>query len=174
MKSVRCVAVYVGFTVLTAPKIDPANIYDAMQQSSILYDDTGNEIDSVNYGEDRTLITYDDIPETTVYAFVALEDKTFFKHHGFNWIRMGGAILSSLTGHGEISGTSTITQQLARNVYLPEIKSERSIRRKLIEMYYAARIEHALSKEEILAAYLNSLPRGGRRNSDECAAPALL
>ncbi|MBR0400531.1 MAG: penicillin-binding protein, partial [Mogibacterium sp.] len=61
---------------------------------------------------------------------------------------------------GRISGTSTITQQLSRNVYLADIKSQRSIRRKILEMYYAGRLEHALSKEEIVEAYLNTIYLG--------------
>ena len=100
------------------------------------------------------------MPEDLVNAFVAIEDKTFWKHHGFNWTRMIGAIISSLTGNGRISGTSTITQQLARNVYLADTKSVRSVKRKLLEMYYASRIEHSLSKEQIVEAYLNTIYLG--------------
>ena len=100
------------------------------------------------------------MPENLIESFVAIEDKTFWKHHGFNWTRMIGAVISSITGHGQISGTSTITQQLARNIYIPEIKSERSIKRKVQEMYYAARLEHAHTKEEIVEAYLNTIYLG--------------
>lgn len=143
--------------IATAPKIDPTHIYDQISQSSVIYDQDGKQIDKVSYGQDRTIIKYKDLNKQTVNAFVALEDKTFWKHHGFNWTRMGGAVLQAVTGHGSISGTSTITQQLARNVYLPEIKSQRSLKRKIIEMYYAHQIEKDLSKEQIITAYLNSI-----------------
>ena len=73
---------------------------------------------------------------------------------------MIGAVISSLTGSGRISGTSTITQQLARNVYLADTKSVRSIKRKLLEMYYASRLEHYLTKQEIIEAYLNTIYLG--------------
>lgn len=143
--------------IATAPKIDPTHIYDQISQSSVIYDQDGKQIDKVSYGQDRTIIKYKDLNKQTVNAFVALEDKTFWTHHGFNWTRMGGAVLQAVTGHGSISGTSTITQQLARNVYLPEIKSQRSLKRKIIEMYYAHQIEKDLSKEQIITAYLNSI-----------------
>ena len=96
-----------------------------------------------------------------INAIVAIEDKTFYTHHGLNLKRMAGAVLSKLTGHSEeISGTSTITQQLARNVFLADIKSERSLRRKFCEMVYARRIEKAYTKDEILEAYLNTIYLG--------------
>jgi penicillin-binding protein 1A len=74
---------------------------------------------------------------------------------------MFGAVLSKLTGRSSaISGTSTITQQLARNAYLAEIKSQRSISRKLSEMFIAWRLENTLTKDEILEAYLNTIYLG--------------
>ncbi|MBR0373749.1 MAG: transglycosylase domain-containing protein [Mogibacterium sp.] len=152
-----CGCIYAASIIAQADKIDPTNIYDSIAQNSIVYDDEGNEIDEVFYNQNRNIIKYEDMPPELINAFVAIEDKTFWKHHGFNWIRMFGAIIEKFTGHGNISGTSTITQQLARNVYLPETKSERSVKRKLIEMYYAYRIEKTLTKEEIIEAYLNSV-----------------
>ena len=149
-------SIYAATVIAFAPKIDPNKIYDQISTNSVIYDDNGTRIDSVSSGESRTIIKYKDIPKHTVDAFVALEDKTFWKHHGFNWKRMIGAIASSFV-RGNIRGTSTLTQQLARNVYLPNIKSQRSARRKILEMYYASKIEHTLSKKEIFAAYVNSI-----------------
>ena len=157
---VLCFMIYALGCITFSPHIDPKDIYASVDTSSMIYDDEGNEIDSVFYTQNRTVIKYKDMPEDLINAFVAIEDKTFWKHHGFNWTRMFGAILSSFGGGGRISGTSTITQQLARNVYLSDIKSVRSIRRKIVEMYYASKIERALSKEEIVEAYLNSIYLG--------------
>lgn len=151
---------YTGIVIATAPKIDPTKLYDQISQSSVIYDEDGKEYDTVNYGEDRTVVKYNDLPKNLVNAFVSLEDKTFWTHHGFNWIRMIGAVKSAIFNGGDVSGTSTITQQLARNVYLPNIKSQRSIKRKILEMYYAACIEHTLSKKQIFAAYVNSIYYG--------------
>ena len=157
---VLCFMLYAVGCITFAPHIDPKDIYSAVDTSSLIYDDEGKEVDSVFYTQNRQVIKYDEMPEDLINSFVAIEDKTFWKHHGFNWTRMFGAVLSSFGGGGRISGTCTITQQLARNVYLSDIKSQRSLRRKIIEMHYASKIERALSKEEIIEAYLNSIYLG--------------
>lgn len=151
---------YCAVSILLAPHFDFHDVYAQVDQSSIIYDDQGKAVDQFYYDQNRKIVKYEDMPEDLVNAFVALEDKTFWKHHGFNWIRMVGAVVTSVTGGGQISGTSTITQQLARNVYLAEIKSVRSIKRKVMEMYYASRLEACLSKEEIVEAYLNTIYLG--------------
>ena len=157
---VLCFMIYALGCITLAPHIDPKDIYASVDTSSMIYDDEGKEIDSVFYTQNRKVVKYNEMPEDLINSFVAIEDKTFWKHHGFNWTRMFGAVLSSFGGGGRISGTSTITQQLARNVYLSDIKSVRSIRRKIVEMYYASKIERTLSKEEIVEAYLNSIYLG--------------
>lgn len=148
-------------TAISVGRINQDSLYANIERSSILYDVNGNEIDTLHYTEDRTIVPLSEMPEDLKNAFIAIEDKTFYKHHGFNWRRMGGAVLSKLIGRSaSISGTSTITQQLARNAYLAEIKSQRSIRRKLSEMFIAWRLEKNLSKDEILEAYLNTIYLG--------------
>ncbi len=160
------VAAFVGafiYAYNSVPAIDPdaSSIYSNIDLSSIIYDAKGEEIDKLYYTEDREVVPIADIPEVTKNAFIAIEDKTFYKHHGLNYKRLFGAVLSKLTGRSEeISGTSTITQQLARNVFLADIKSERTISRKLREMIYALKIERAYSKDEILEAYLNTIYLG--------------
>ncbi len=146
--------------ISAAPKYDYSDVYSEVATSSIIYDDQGKQIDNIFYTENRKIIKYEEMPEDLINSFVAIEDKTFWKHHGFNWTRMIGAVLSSITGSGRISGTSTITQQLARNVYLADTKSVRSIKRKLLEMYYANRLERFLTKEQIIEAYLNTIYLG--------------
>ncbi len=151
----------VTITAVSVGKISQESLYSNIERSSILYDINGNEIDTLHYTEDRTIVPVSEMPEELKNAFIAIEDKTFYKHHGFNWRRMGGAVLSKLTGRSaSISGTSTITQQLARNAFLSEIKSQRSIRRKLSEMYIAWRLEKKLTKDQILEAYLNTIYLG--------------
>ena len=151
---------YAAITIAKAPDIDPGKIYNTLDVSTHIYDDKGELTDDIYYSENREIAKYDQLPDNLKNAFIAIEDKTFWTHKGFNVRRIFGAILSSLRGGGEISGTSTITQQLARNVFLPEEKSIRSIKRKIIEMYYAHVIEDSLSKEEILTAYLNTIYLG--------------
>ncbi|MCQ2562907.1 MAG: transglycosylase domain-containing protein [Mogibacterium sp.] len=152
--------IYALAIITVAPKYDYKDIYSAVATSSVVYNDDGELIDNIFYTENRKVVKYEDMPEDLINSFIAIEDKTFWKHHGFNWTRMIGAVLSSFTGSGKISGTSTITQQLARNVYLADTKSVRSIKRKLLEMYYASRLEHSLKKQEIIEAYLNTIYLG--------------
>ena len=154
------VVVMVGITAFRIGSINMDSLYSNIEQSSVLYDINGEQIDTLHYNENRKVVPIEEMPENLKNSFIAIEDKTFYQHHGFNFRRMFGAVLNSLTGGSRISGTSTITQQLARNAYLAEIKSQRSIRRKLSEMYIAWRLEKTLTKDEILEAYLNTIYLG--------------
>lgn len=160
---------YIAYVVNSAEKIDTDNIYNILSESSVIYDDQGKKIDTVYATENRTNVEYDDLPKNLKNAFIAIEDKTFWKHSGFNYIRMMGAVKDSLTS-GRVSGTSTITQQLARNLFLKESKSERSIKRKIIEGYYTVILERKLSKKEILEAYLNTIALGYNSNGVQTAS----
>ena len=154
------VIVMTSVTALKIGKINKDTLYAHIEQSSVLYDINGDELDTLHYTQDRKLVSINDMPDDLKNAFVAIEDKTFYQHHGFNFRRMIGAVVQSILHRSSISGTSTITQQLARNAYLADIKSQRSIRRKLSEMYIAWQLERSLTKEEILEAYLNTIYLG--------------
>lgn len=147
-------AAFVGSIIAKAPKIETDDIDSLLSQSTILYNDKGNIIDNVFSQNNRTLVEISKIPKHTQHAFIALEDKTFETHHGFNIIRLFGAVKDALTNGGHVSGTSTITQQLARNLYLTQ---ERSIKRKILEAYYTVVLERNLTKDQILEAYLNTV-----------------
>lgn len=164
------VLIYSAVVIVRAPKIDTSKIN--LSQSTYIYDENNNKVDTVFSGENRVNIKYEQLPDNLVNAFVAIEDKTFWKHHGFNFIRMLGAIKGSIFSGGSISGTSTISQQLARNVYLPESRFERSIKRKIIEAWYTRQIERDLSKKEILTAYLNTINLGYNSYGVQAAAQA--
>lgn len=152
--------VYVAAIIIKAPKIETDNIYSLLSQSSVLYDDESNIIDTAFGDQNRTIVEIGQIPEHTQNAFIALEDKTFRSHHGFNIIRIFGAIKDAVFSGGGVSGTSTITQQLARNLYLEDKMFERSLSRKITEAYYAVILEKELEKDEILEAYLNTINFG--------------
>ena len=138
--------------------LDTDNIYNVMYQKSTIYDGEGNEIDALYLsGGNRTIIEYDDIPQDLINAVVDTEDKTFWEHEGFNYVRMIGAVKERILGGGQISGTSTITQQLARNLYLADTKSERTLNRKILEAYYTRILEQELSKKKILEIYFNTV-----------------
>ena len=150
---------YTAYIISHADPIYPDKIYENLAVSSYIYDDKDVLIDEIYYNENRQITKYEQLPDDLKNAFIAIEDKTFWTHKGFNFRRIFGAILERFQG-GRISGTSTITQQLARNVFLPDEKSERSVKRKITEMYYAYLIEQELSKEDILTAYLNTIYLG--------------
>ncbi len=164
--------IFVMSIVISSPKIEPNNIYGMLSESSVLYDDQGIPIESIFEEEGkRTNVEYSAMPENLINAFVALEDKTFWTHNGFNFVRIFGAIKDSFTT-GQISGTSTITQQLARNVYLAETKSERSLTRKIREAYYTIQLENNLTKEQIMEAYLNTIFLGYNSYGVQAASQA--
>lgn len=164
--------VLVLFVIFTSPSIDPDNIYNLLSESSVLYNDEEEPIQSVFEAEGkRTNMEYSQMPENMVNAFVALEDKTFWTHNGFNFVRIFGAVKDSFTS-GQISGTSTITQQLARNVWLADRKSERTLDRKIREAYYAVQLERNLTKEQILEAYLNTIFLGYNSYGVQAASKA--
>lgn len=162
---------YVYYIIHNADEIDTTDIYSLVGQRSTLYDDNGKKLEDLYFtGANRDIVGYDEMPQTMINAIVSIEDKTFWKHHGFNIIRMMGAVKEKVFGGGQISGTSTITQQLARNVYLADQKSERTVSRKITECYYAWQLEKALSKEQILEAYLNTVYFGFDSYGIEAAA----
>lgn len=162
---------YVASVIIKSPSIDPDNIYSQLSESSILYDDKGELIENVFSEHNRTNVEYKQLPQDLVDAIVSLEDKTFWDHHGFNFIRILGAIKDAFSS-GSISGTSTITQQLARNVYLPDKMSEHSMSRKIAEAYYTVLIEKKLTKEQIVEAYLNTIYLGYGNSGVQSASMA--
>ncbi len=138
--------------------LETDNLYSLIYQKTTIYDNYGEEIDALYLtGGNRTLIEYGDLPEDLINAVVDTEDKTFWEHKGFNYVRMLGAVKEKIFGGGQISGTSTITQQLARNIYLSDTKSERTLERKILEAYYTKILEEELTKKQILEAYFNAV-----------------
>lgn len=166
--------IMVGIIIATTPSINPDNIYSRLSENSIMYDDEGQIVDSIYKGVNgmRTNVAFDDMPKNLVNAFVSIEDKTFWSHHGFNFIRIFGAIFESITKGEPISGTSTITQQLARNLYLTDTMSQRTLTRKVKEAWYTIQLESRLSKKQIVEAYLNTINLGNRSNGVQAAAQA--
>ncbi len=107
----------------------------------------------------RELITYDDVPDHVVQAFIAAEDRRFFEHPGVDYVGILRA-LSQLVMTGEIaSGGSTLTQQLARDYFLTR---EQKFTRKLREAFLAYKIEQEFTKEQIMALFLNKMFFGQR------------
>ena len=104
----------------------------------------------------RQWVTLDKISPNVVNALIATEDRRFYAHHGIDMRRTAGAVLATMGG--DLQGGSTITQQLARNLYPDEIGRATSITRKIKEAITALKIEAVYSKPEILETYLNTVP----------------
>jgi penicillin-binding protein 1A len=117
--------------------------------------------------ERRQPVTFMEVPPLLVSAFLAAEDSRFFAHPGIDMIGLMRAALSYLRTGAPEQGGSTITMQLARNIYLTP---EKTIRRKLIEIMIALRLEHTLSKDDILTLYLNRVFFGHRAYGVQAAA----
>ncbi|RGE44858.1 penicillin-binding protein [Comamonas testosteroni] len=104
----------------------------------------------------RQWVPIDQIAPSVVKALVATEDHRFYQHHGMDFTRTVGSVIHTIGGNPQ--GGSTITQQLARNLYPTEIGRARNINRKLKEAITAFKIEALYTKDEILETYLNTVP----------------
>ena len=102
---------YVLGIIEEAPEINPDNLYDLLAENSVVFDADGNVLENLFSGDSlRSNLEYKEMPQNLINAFVSIEDKTFWDHHGFNIIRIIGAIRDALKYDTKISGTSTITQ----------------------------------------------------------------
>lgn len=108
----------------------------------------------------RSNVAIKHIPEHVQAAFVAVEDRRFYSHTGIDWHGVARAAFANVKALGVREGASTITMQLARNVFLSHRANERSVARKVLEWRYAGLIEQALEKPEILERYLNAIYLG--------------
>jgi len=125
--------------------------------STKIYDRNGILLYNIYKDENRTPTTLSEIPLHVQLAILAAEDAQFYNHLGFSVKGMSRALYKYLK-EGKVEGGSTITQQLVKNALLTP---ERTIRRKIKEIYLAIKIERLHSKEEILEMYLNEVPFGG-------------
>lgn len=122
---------------------------------SVLLSEDGKEL-AVFRRMNREWVELDEISPHVVDALIATEDHRFYEHHGIDLKRTAAGIVRTMQGRPE--GGSTLTQQLARNLYPEDIGRERSLTRKLKELITALKIEYAYSKKEILLTYLNTMP----------------
>jgi len=134
--------------------------------ASRVYADNNELIDEF-FAEDRKLINVSKLPKRVILAFVAAEDTRFFQHQGLDWQSITRAFYKNLEAGHIVQGGSTITQQVAKSLYL---SSERSYLRKIKEAILAYKIDKYLTKEEILNLYLNSIYLGHGTYGIEAAA----
>jgi len=124
-------------------------------ETSIIYDANGNIMSKLKGEKDVYYIKYSDIPQVAVSAITSIEDKNFFKHKGYDLKAIIRAGLAYIKNKGVITqGGSTITQQLARNIFL---SFEESWQRKAREVFIAIELEKKYTKKEIMEFYLNNI-----------------
>ena len=117
--------------------------------------------------QNRELVTIDQIPQHLIDALLTREDRNFFSHHGFSLHGLLRALFNIVTGQ-YVSGASTLTQQLAGRLYAD--RSDISIRRKLVELWWAIQMERRYTKQEILQMYLNEMPFGHNTQGVQAAS----
>ena len=125
---------------------------------SVIYDSNKNILAQIGAERNRKNINYDEIPQELINAYISIEDKRYFSHHGVDIKRTSGAIFSYVIHRGSSSfGGSTITQQLVKNLTGDD---STTASRKVREWFYALVLNFSFSKEEILEAYLNIIYTG--------------
>lgn len=139
-----------------APLLKPLQVYTA-----------DNKLIAEYGGKLSIPVKYEQIPPTFIHGFLAAEDSSFFEHNGISFKGLGRALTESVTGSDVQTGGSTITMQVAKNYYL---SPDRTLRRKLTEVFLARKIEQNLTKQEILTAYVNKIFLG--KNAYGIAAAA--
>ena len=139
-----------------APLLKPLQVYTA-----------DNKLIAEYGGKLSIPVKYEEIPTTFIHAFLAAEDSSFFEHNGISFKGLGRALTESVTGSDVQTGGSTITMQVAKNYYL---SPERTLKRKLTEVFLARKIEQNLTKQEILSSYVNKIFLG--KNAYGIAAAA--
>ncbi|HHO65191.1 MAG TPA: penicillin-binding protein, partial [Epsilonproteobacteria bacterium] len=127
------------------------------ETSSVILDRNGNKLAYVYKRQHRLYATYDEIPGLLVEGLVAMEDTQFFEHNGVNPDAIIRALIKDIKAGKFVEGGSTLTQQLIKNKIL---SNDKKLARKIKEAILAIKIEHELSKEDIIERYLNEISYG--------------
>ncbi len=145
----------VGLLLVYTTDLPQVEALEAYRPSSIteLYDDHGRVIGSFAL-QRRVVVSYDDFPPVLRDALVSIEDKDFYRHSGINVFRIVGAAYRDIESGGRVQGASTLTMQLARNLFL---SPDRSFHRKVQEAMLAIQIERRFTKPQIFTLYANQI-----------------
>jgi len=147
-----------GLTLVYSVDLPQINDLERYRPSTTteLYDQKGRPFGSFAL-ERRILVNYDDFSPILRQAVISIEDKNFQSHWGINVFRVAGAAWHDIASHGRAQGASTLTMQLARNLFL---SAERTTARKVQEAYLAIQIERSFTKEQIFTLYGNQIYLG--------------
>ncbi len=139
--------------------------FSAMRSANVLYDIANREVFTIAK-EHRIEVPLSQMSPELLKAVIAIEDRRFWDHDGFDPIRIVGSALAVIEAGEAVQGGSTITQQLARQ----SVGREKTLRRKLKELLFAAQLEHHFTKQEILELYLNKVYFGDGLYGAEAAS----
>lgn len=157
--------VFIGVTLAQNYDIDESKLAK-MEQTTKIYDRNGNEVDRL-FIQNREYVPLEEIPDIIVSTFVAVEDERFYSHFGVDLKGIVRAAVKNIMSGSTVQGASTITQQLARNVFLSH---ERTFARKIREALIALKLERRYEKDEILEMYLNYIYFGAGAYGIKAAA----
>ncbi|WP_404350459.1 PBP1A family penicillin-binding protein [Sutcliffiella horikoshii] len=132
---------------------DVSALTDPLPQSSVLYDRDGEVASRITSNQIEG-VPSDEIPEVMKQAVVAVEDQRFYEHDGFDFVGTLRALTTNVKAGGYVQGGSTITQQLAKNVFLSH---DKTLKRKADEFFLAKKVEKSYSKDQIISLYLNQI-----------------
>lgn len=157
---------YLYYTFASKAQAYDLSKLEKMESASVIYDRNGIQIGEI-FIQNRLPIHFSEISKNMVNSIIAEEDNRFFNHHGVDYVGVVRAAISNYRQGRIRQGASTVTQQLARNSF---DLHERSIERKILEMFLAHRIETQLTKEKIMELYLNRVYFGSGFYGVEAAA----
>ena len=153
-----CILFLLGMAYLATQLPDIRALDTIKKQQGITIQSADGHV-IANYGDVYgTYMPYDQIPKSLVLAVIATEDRRFFEHHGIDFFGIARAMVTNVARGHMVQGGSTVTQQVAKNVFLTP---ERTLKRKLQEAMLAFWLESRFNKKEIMAIYLNRVYLGG-------------
>lgn len=160
----------VAFVIYVLGEMPPLRALENPQTSlsTVVYSTDGEILGSYYTGENRLMVPVGEMPVSLQQALIATEDVRFYSHAGIDPVFVFTAPFRVLLG--DVRGGSTLTQQLARNLYDEAVGQERTVIRKVKEAIVAVYLERRFTKREIMAAYLNTVPFGGTMYGIEAAA----
>jgi penicillin-binding protein 1A len=157
----------VAVAILARDLPDTSKLYDIKRQPAISYLDRSGALIAVRGSQYAPPVDIDSLPAYVPAAFVAIEDRRFYHHFGFDVMGIARSAMANLRAGRSVQGGSTITQQLARNLFLTP---DKTMKRKVQELLLAVWLETKYSKKQILALYMNRVYFGAGAYGIEAAA----
>ncbi|MEH7246717.1 PBP1A family penicillin-binding protein [Neobacillus niacini] len=144
---------FLGILYAYSLDADISSLKNELPQATVFYDLNGEVASKVSANKNEG-ISINQVPDSLKHAVIAIEDRRFYQHHGVDLIGITRALIRDIKARGMVEGGSTITQQLTKNTLLT---SQKTLKRKVDEVFLAMKIERQYNKEEILQMYLNQI-----------------